>query len=333
VWAQVRLLAGNGVEIDNLSMYGRHHTAFGWLFLTSEQQFAEAAYGWGGSWPATAGVNSNTPQQGSIGPNGSFTVSHKLILSMFTQSKMLALRYCNLDLELTLGSNTADYLNLTGGSALFNIQNLQLVYDSCTLDESLVDSMYRSLLSNRVLSYPLTYYAQQTQVIPAGTTFNFTAQRVFSRLAMCWLSFRIAANNSASASFTCPTTPAGTNLTGSAPVFTAGTCPSARLSIAGVYWPNPQPAATFTELYWMLQRALGQTPNLTRKNFNTDAFHIVWDLRRTPGDPSSAVSTRSGDQLAFQLANLTSGLATECTLTMFAFDVLAVRESGPVLLF
>jgi hypothetical protein len=253
---------------------------------------------------------------------------------MFTQTKMLALRYCNLDLELTLSNTQADYLNLTSGSSTFNIQNIQLVYDSCTLDESLQDSMYRSLLANRVLNYPITYYAQQTQVIAAGTTFNFTAQRVFSRLAMCWLSFRLASSNALASSFICPTTVNGTALTGSAPIFNGDAAPSARLTIAGVYWPNPQPAATFPELLWLLKKATGVCPNINRNDFYAgNCFHMVWDLRRTPGDPSSAISTRSGDQLSFLISGLTSGLATECTLTMMSFDVLAVRESGPVLLF
>jgi hypothetical protein len=78
---------------------------------------------------------------------------------------------------------------------------------------------------------------------------------------------------------------------------------------------------------------LGYAPNITRDNFQTgDCFTICWDLRKTPGDASTSVSTRSGDLLNITLQNMTAGVATECWLTMFAFSVVAVREQGCTLL-
>ena len=73
-------------------------------------------------------------------------------------------------------------------------------------------------------------------------------------------------------------------------------------------------------------------PNLTRDNFLNDAFTIVFDVRRMPSDPTSSISTRSGDLLRVDLLNLTANRATECWLTLFAFSVTAVRESGVTLL-
>ena len=51
-----------------------------------------------------------------------------------------------------------------------------------------------------------------------------------------------------------------------------------------------------------------------------------------PSDPTSSISTRSGDLLRIDLQNLTANVATECWLTLFAFSVTAVRESGVTLL-
>jgi hypothetical protein len=148
---------------------------------------------------------------------------------------------------------------------------------------------------------------------------------------MVWLTFRNTGGRASE--FVCPTTATGSSLTGSAPVFSSDAAPNARLSIAGVYWPCPQPTATIGENYWLLLKALPVTPNINRNDFQNNCFGIVWDLRRVPGDASSAISTRSGDQLTIQLTNLTANAATECTLTLFAFDVLACREAGPTLLF
>ena len=86
------------------------------------------------------------------------------------------------------------------------------------------------------------------------------------------------------------------------------------------------------EYFYMMQKALGSVPNITRDNFQSNCFTICFDLRKVPSDPTSAISTRSGDLLRVDLQNLTADRATECWLTMFAFSVTAVRESGVTLL-
>ena len=108
--------------------------------------------------------------------------------------------------------------------------------------------------------------------------------------------------------------------------------PSARLSIGPHYWPDPQPAQTIPEHFYQFQKALPNVPNIDRDDFQTRAFTIVFDVRKMPADPTSSISTRSGDLLRVDLLNMTADRATECWLTLFAFSVTAVRESGVTLL-
>ena len=82
----------------------------------------------------------------------------------------------------------------------------------------------------------------------------------------------------------------------------------------------------------MLTKALGYSPNINRKCFEEAAFTVVWDLRKNPQDSTSAISTRSGDLLRIDLTNLVANAATEVWLTLIAFSVVAVRESGVTLL-
>ena len=112
---------------------------------------------------------------------------------------------------------------------------------------------------------------------------------------------------------------------------TAG--PQARLSIGPKNYPDPQPtsASTSSELYYMLTKALGYAPNLTRKAFEEKAFTIVFNLQKNPGDPTSSISSRSGDLIRCELTNLSGG-ATECWMTLVSFGVVAIRESGVTLL-
>ena len=179
-----------------------------------------------------------------------------------------------------------------------------------------------------MLSIPILTAYSVVQNIPAGSTsFDFAAVRAFSRLSSVWLTFRNAGGKSSS--FICPTTIA--NNTGATPLLSdAG--PSARLSIGPHYWPDPQPVSTITEHFYQFQKALPGVPNITRDNFQTNAFTIVWDVRKVPSDPTSAISTRSGDLLRIELKNLTADVATECYLTLFAFSVCAIRENGVTLL-
>ena len=69
-----------------------------------------------------------------------------------------------------------------------------------------------------------------------------------------------------------------------------------------------------------------------RQDFGTDKFISVFDLRRTPADATTALSTRSGDLLRIDLKNLTADLVTEVHITLWAFAVCSVRESGVTLL-
>ena len=170
------------------------------------------------------------------------------------------------------------------------------------------------------------------QNLPAGSTsFDFAAVRAFSRLSHVWLTFRNGGvgGGARSSSFICPQTIE--NNAGANPAL-SDDGPSARLSIGPKYYPDPQPVTTITEHFYHFQKALPGVPNISRDNFQTNAFTIVWDVRKVPSDPTSSISTRSGDLLRIKLKNLTGDVATECYLTLFAFGVCAIRESGVTML-
>ena len=112
LWSQV-FLRSNGVELDNIPQYGRFHQQYGWNQLTMSEQFGEAAItGMAGSWGAT-----NQPQMGTIAANGSYTVMHKMYLSMFSSGKMLPTRYAPLELEISVNPVTSDWLSTAAGTS------------------------------------------------------------------------------------------------------------------------------------------------------------------------------------------------------------------------
>jgi hypothetical protein len=329
-WSQV-YLRSNGVEEDNIPQYGRFHEFHGWKLLSQEQQFGEAGIsGLAGSWN-TNGI----PSMGTIAAGGSVTVLHKVHVSLFNSAKLLPLRYMPQELELSVVSTVTDWLNTNAGnnSSSFTLSNIQLLYDAYVLDEAVQESFYKALLSSRVLSIPVLTSYMVVQSLPAGSTsFSFSAVRAFSRLSHVWLTFR--GTGARSSEFLNPTTPGAT---GAAPALTDGGCPSARLSVGPHYYPDPQPNQSIPELFYMLQKSIPGVPNITRDQFaagtaNGGSFAICFDLRKVPADPTSSISTRSGDLLRVDLTNLTADRVTECWMVLFSFGVVACRESGVTLL-
>jgi hypothetical protein len=328
-------------------MYHRHHELHGWRLSTMEEQAKEAVFGWASAWPLqTVVTNTPHPNQGFLSPGASLTVSFKPLLSIFTSGKAIPCRYLPLELELTLApatewTNALDYAapNPAAASRAYTIGNIQLMYDSLVLDEAVQESFYKSLLSNRVLSIPTTLFTQVAQTIPAGaTSFSFNLVRAFSRLSHIWLTF-VGPDGDATqlaTSFVMPTAQDG-NLTASwnnRPKFDQEEdCPTIRLSIGPLNIPDPQPVGPNIADHWhMLQKALPATPYLDRRDFASQTFVSVFDLRRTPGDPTSALSTRSGDLVRVDIKNLTANLAASCVVTMWSMAVVSIREQGITLL-
>ena len=334
-WGLVRLLS-NGVELDNIPAMNRFMELHAWRLLTTEQQAAEGVYGWHSAWNGTT-----HPTPGQIPAGASITVSFKPLLSILTAGKMLPLRYAPLELELTLAAAT-DWLNANNyattpgtASSSYSISNIQLYYDSVTLDEALQERFYSALLSNRVLNVPCQQYFQVVQSIPAGSSsYTFSVVRAFSRLTHIWITFRTA-NGLVSQEYAIPTVQntAMTSSWSANPNFTTDMpAPSIRLSIGPKNIPDYQPTNSVQEHFWMLQKALPATPYLDRKDFASNTFVSVFNLERCPGDAQTAMSTRSGDQIRIDIKGLTPDIAVEAWVTIFAMAVVSVREQGITLL-
>ena len=297
------------------------------------EQYGEAGIcGFAGSETA---ATFNTPSMGYIAAGTSYTVVHKLGLSLFSSGKLLPLRYAPLECELTLAS-PEDWLvigNQGGvyiGSTNYSISNVQLIYDAYILDEQVQNSFFKALLSSRVLPSPtMTTYQCVYQIAPNATFASFSAVRAFSRLSHCWLTFRAAGPKSTS--FICPGSTGGVNGSGATPALADGG-PSVRLSIGPHNYPDSAPLNTVTETFFQFQKAIGNIPNITRDDFLNRAYTVVFDLRKVPSDPTSSISMRSGDLLRIDLQNLVANQAVECWVTLFAFSCTCIRESGVTLL-
>jgi hypothetical protein len=324
LWQQV-YLRSNGQELDNIPYYNRFHQTFGWNHLTREEQFGSV--GIEGMHMSTSRADSNfKPVLGQIASGFGFTCMHRLHLSLLSSGKLLPVKYAPLEIELSMVNDLSDWLATDAGSTLnITISDVQVLMDCYTLDEAVQQSFYSALLKNRVLSVPVMNAYQVVHAIPAGaTTYSFSSVRAFSRLAQIWLHFRKTGPRATE--FVCPGNLPGneTNDEDVAILNTNVKIPTARLSIGPHNWPDPQPVSSVAEYYYMLTKALGHQPNITRSDFEKDCCQNQ--------DATSAISTRSGDLVRVELNNMVADAATECWMTMVSFGVVAIRESGVTLL-
>jgi hypothetical protein len=272
------------------------------------------------------------PKMGDVNGNSSFTCMHKLGLSLFSNQKLLPVKFAPLEVELTLRDNSADWINpANSGSTTFTLTDVQILYDSMELDEAVQNALFSSLLKNRVLSLPVMNAHQMVFPVPAGSTsIAFSAVRAFSRLSQVWLSFRKTGPRSAQ--FISPGPLPGIGEGGDTTSLKDEAVPQVRLSIGPANFPNPSPASSVAELHYMMTKALGYQPNITRWSFENEAFTMCFDLKKIPHDVLTSISSRSGDLLRIEITNLTANQVDECWCTLFKFSVVAVRESGVSLL-
>ena len=328
VWQQVYLRSG-GTEIDSIPYYNRYHSQYMFNHATQAEQWGWMGIEGGMSTVAVSGGGTFRPQPGTIPAAKSLTVMHPLALSLFSSGKILPTRFAPLELECSLISTVSDWLDATSGNnTSFSISDVQLLYDGVMLDEAITNSLMKALLNNRVLSLPVMNAYQVIQPIPAGSTsYNFTTARAFSRVASVWLTFR--KTGARSNSFIVPGDLPGAGVTTD---LENGTCPTARLSIGPHLWPAPSPISSCAEYFHQFQSALGHVPNITRLDYETNSFTMVFDLKRLPSDATTSISTRSGDQIRCDLINLTADAATEVWVTLICFNTCCIRESGVTLL-
>ena len=230
-WGTVRLLS-QGTEIERLDLYGRHHELFGFQLLPFQDQWTEAAVcGLHGSWDTVLGVSKSLqPQLGVIEKNERAFVMHKLHLSLFNSHKILPLRFCPLELELQLAPSThwIEWASVEPDgsktySQTYSLSDLRVIYDEVAPDESIVQSFYKGLLANQIMSVPVLCAHQfSTRIDSGATSVDVTAARAFSKISSIWVTFSDG-NNILNSFFALPSNP--TNGYGLTPPIDAGTPP------------------------------------------------------------------------------------------------------------
>jgi hypothetical protein len=142
-------------------------------------------------------AHSATTLPGIAGGGASQTVGFKILSGIFNQSKMLPLKYMPITIEFELVSDANDPIVTPGVDSVFTttntsndwqIENVQLKCDVCTLDNALQNNYDSHLLSGKNLPINYNTYITQSQAI-SGQDVSVNVSRAITRLKSLFISF------------------------------------------------------------------------------------------------------------------------------------------------
>ena len=178
---RMRILC-NGQIVEDIDDYNRVHEMF-FTLTAADSKVNVNAEAFGANWDIRNFQKNELDADTFLGidPGQSQTVLFKPLSGLLNQPKYLPLRYCPITIESELVSDSklpiVSYLEGTGAddfkpantSILWQIQNVQVKCDVCTLDNSLDNSYSEHLLSGKALPINYNTYVSQIQNILNGT--------------------------------------------------------------------------------------------------------------------------------------------------------------------
>ena len=163
---RMRILCA-GQIIEDIDEYNRLHEMYHMMKPTNKRQ-NDAIEGFGGD---------------TLDKDKTRTVCFTPMSGLLSQEMYLPIKFCPLQVELELVSNSADVVNASGAnsSTSFKLENVQLKADLVTLDNSLDNEYSQHLLSGKTLPIHFSTFTCASQVITSlNTTVNVS--RALTRL-------------------------------------------------------------------------------------------------------------------------------------------------------
>ena len=322
------------------------------LMTSKESMVNNAAEGFG--YPTTEAKDlDNASKLSGIPPTQSQTVLFKPLSGLLNQSKYLPLRYMPLTLELELVNNDldpiadpallGDPLDTTNTSTSWQIQNVMVKCDTCTLDNALDNSYAQHLLSGKSLPINYDTWVSQFQTI-AGNQPTISITRALTSLKSVfmtldkdfgtgwrqiwwrkqWNDFYSPASNTINAN-------AGNMAYDKVGEF------EFQLQCGSKLFPE-YPIRSHSEAYYQLQKSLGiQSSNLHNFNINGVEYRdnklvVGIDMEKELEAGWTGLNTRAGDLLTIKfkydkdLNNIY--FADRMHVVLHSDQILEIRDSG-----
>jgi hypothetical protein len=317
----------NGQIVEDIDDYNRVCEMFNMLQSSSVRtnDEIEAVSRWDGG------------TQETLDAGKSRKVGMKLCSGLLNQTKMLPIRYCPLEIELELVNAVGDAQD---GSIAWNISDVQLKADLCTLDNALENSYAKHLFEGKALPINYSTYISQSQTV-TDFNFNVNVARAVTRLKSIFLSMTGAPHSSFNTklkefnNFWHPMSSETTSGT-----YNMGKEVELHVQIGSKLYPE-YPIRSASESFSQLRKTMGihQSPfhslDVSGFQYRSHKFVASIDTEKVLEAGFTGLNTRAGDLLTIKVKPLdasTAGMGTTVPTKFFTVlhsdNILEIKESG-----
>ncbi len=348
---RMRVLCG-GQVIEDIDDYNRVHEMFSTM-TAGDSRVNTNAESFGRKWDIDGNFTNELTSDNFPGiiAGQSQTVLFKPLSGLLNQNKFIPTRYAPITIELELVNDaTTPIVGIVGSftaentSLVWQIQNVQVKCDMCTLDNGLDNSYAEHMLSGK--AFPINYstYISQNQSILSGVNgqqkVRLNVTRALSRLMSVFVSLdKEIPNTIANAgrkSFNHFYSPMKAYSSSEFNPYDSRGEFQFQLQVGSKLYPE-YPIRSHSESYYQLRKSLGvQSSSLHNFDINSheyrnSKFILGVDLEKILAASFTGLSTKSGDILSVRFDHedtTATNYATSMHIILQSDCILEIRDAG-----
>jgi len=335
-------ITANGALVEDVSDYNRVHHMF--EVLTSvHNRDNDDIEGFGYRSDTVQPGVAHTEATGSlpgIAGQSHQTVSFKLCSGLFSQPKMIPLKYCPLTIELELVTNNLDPIvdPATAGflpadtSTDWEISDVSVKTDIVTLDNTLQNNYDSHLLSGKSLPINYNTYIVQSQVV-AGKDVSVNMSRAISRLKSVFVALYRAPGTAK------PEDKEWLNFYH--PMSAVASYSKAhelefQIQIGSKLYPE-YPIRSLAESFAQLKKSVGilgsnfHSVSISPKQYRNQHFIMGVDTEMSIGASWTGKSTKTGDLLTVKMkgdSTIEAVMPTQMMVVLHSDNIMSISDSG-----
>ena len=343
---RMRILAA-GQLVEDIDNYNRIHEMMS-ILTSTDSRDNQAAEAFGLHWDTGPGTYATANR---IEPGTALTVLFKPLSGLLNQNKMLPIRYAPITIELELVDAATDPVITAAADTTFTtqvtsndwqIENVQVKVDVCTLDNALDNSYAQHLLSGKSLPISYNTFVSQFQAANATDKNLINVSRALTRLKSVFVTLQkdtVATEFSRKPWNTFHSPMRGQNKTALAHT-PAGEF-EYQLQIGSKLFPE-YPIRSHNEAFYQLAKTLGVQASavhnfdINAREFRFNKLILGTDCEKVLDAGFTGLNTRAGDLMTVKFdlnktANTTDLAARKpdrIHIVLHSDQILEIRDSG-----
>jgi hypothetical protein len=343
---RMRILAA-GQLVEDIDNYNRIHEMMS-ILTSPDSRGNQAAEAIGIHWDTEGG--GYTTAQGIPGGTA-LTVLFKPLSGLLNQNKMLPIRYAPITIELELVDTVTDPIIVTQGTGTFaaatnsqdwQIENVQVKVDVCTLDNALDNSYAQHLLSGKSLPISYNTFVSQYQATTSTDKNLINVSRALTRLKSVFVTLQKTepTNEPMRKPWNTFHSPMRTENKSTLAHTAAGEF-EFQLQIGSKLFPE-YPIRSHNEAYYQLAKCLGVQASalhnfdISAREYRSNKLILGTDCEKVLDAGFTGLNTRAGDLMTVKFDMNKTVNATDLAarkpdrihIVLHSDQILEIRDSG-----